>query len=83
MRKTLRTNDGKSKVKLPIQYTCQCCKESKQSTRHREIYTANYMGPCGDSFCFASCDSETCRPISVTVCDECEAEFKKKEVKKT
>ncbi len=55
---------------------CQNCKEEKNSTRSRSIYTKLYQGPCGDSFCYASCDMETCRPITATVCDECHDEIK-------
>jgi hypothetical protein len=62
---------------LTWQNTCQKCKNEDNTTRSREIYTNNYMGPCGDSFCYASCTMETCRSIRVVVCDNCEKELKK------
>lgn len=31
-----------------------------------------YEGPCGDSFCYASCDLESCR--REIVCDKCKKE---------
>lgn len=67
--------------KLGIQHKCQKCGKRKLTTRHREIYTKLYQGPCGDSFCYASCDMETCRPIHMTVCDECAVKMSKKETK--
>lgn len=57
---------------------CQKCGKQKETTRSRTIYTKAYMGPCGDSFCYASCDSQTCRPISAKVCDQCAAGLSKK-----
>lgn len=50
---------------------CQKCKKLVESTRHRTVYTKNYVGSCGDSFCYASCDMETCKPITATICDDC------------
>ncbi len=66
-----------AKKRLPWDKTCQKCRKGKETTRHREIYTKDYMGPCGDSFCYASCDSSSCRPIHVTVCDDCAKEISK------
>lgn len=57
--------------------TCQKCGKQDSSTRRRDIYMKNYTGPCGDSFCYASCDMDSCRSVSVTVCDSCEKELKK------
>ena len=37
------------------------------------MYLPNYIGPCADSFCYASCESTSCRPLDTTVCDECAA----------
>lgn len=65
-----------AKSNLTWRNTCQKCRKRKESTRPRQVYTGAYTGPCGDSFCFASCDMESCRPIDVTVCDECETELK-------
>ena len=64
---------------LGIAYTCQKCTERVVTTRSRKIYTKDYMGPCGDSFCFAGCDSPACRPIDVTVCDDCAKELGRSE----
>jgi hypothetical protein len=57
--------------KLDAHYTCQNCKKRKASSRPREIYLKNYMGPCADSFCFASCDSSSCRPVTMIACETC------------
>ncbi len=65
----------RKKVQLTWQNTCQKCKKSKTSTRHREMRSSIYQGPCGDSFCYASCDMETCVPIHGVVCDECAAKI--------
>ena len=65
------------KVRLGFEYTCQRCRKRVDSTRSRTIYTHNYQGPCGDSFCYASCDMDACRPISVTVCESCSKELGK------
>jgi hypothetical protein len=72
----------KKKVELPLHKTCQKCKKSKTSTRQREMRTELYQGPCGDSFCYHSCDMETCHPIHAAVCDECAAKITGKEKKK-
>ena len=60
-----------TKSKLSIEYTCQSCHKRKQSTRRRSIKVAGFMGPCGDSFCYASCEMDVCRPFTATVCDDC------------
>ena len=65
------------RLKLGFEYKCQKCGKRLPTTRPRSIYTKLYQGPCGDSFCYASCDLETCRPISVTVCDGCEKKLSK------
>lgn len=51
---------------------CHSCGRVKDSTTNREFYTKNYKGPCGDSFCYASCDMEACRPVRRRICTECE-----------
>jgi len=66
-----------ARSKLGWDKKCQKCGKRKESTRHRSVYTKNYQGPCGDSFCYASCDSSSCRPINVTICDECTKEISK------
>lgn len=68
---------SRKKTRLEVQFCCQNCRKDRESTRLREIYLKNFQGPCGDSFCFASCDSSSCRPVRVAVCDECEAKLKK------
>ena len=65
------------KVRLSVEHTCQNCKKRVASTCRREIYTKDYIGPCGDSFCYASCDMSTCRPIVVDVCDTCAVKLSK------
>lgn len=50
-----------------ISTICQSCKKSEKSTRNRSIYGKDYQGPCGDSFCYASCEMSACRSVSVRV----------------
>ncbi len=57
---------------------CHNCGKVKDDTRSRTFYAKNYMGPCGDSFCYASCDMDTCRPTTKTICDSCEKKLAKK-----
>ncbi len=59
--------------KLTWQNRCQKCGKLRKTTMRRTIKTKLYQGPCGDSFCYASCDMETCHPITVTICDACAA----------
>jgi len=56
---------------LGIEHVCQSCKKKKQSTQRRSIYMKVYEGPCDDSFCFASCESPSCKPKSLAICSEC------------
>lgn len=50
---------------------CQKCGRIKSTTRRRVIYDKSYVGPCADSFCYASCDLPACRPYHASVCDAC------------
>lgn len=56
---------------MNIQKVCQNCKLERDTTMRRDIHLPQYVGPCGDSFCYASCTMTTCRPATVTVCEEC------------
>lgn len=53
---------------------CRECGKVKPDTRERTFYTKDFVGPCGDSFCYGSCDSPTCRAVTKVCCDAC---FKK------
>lgn len=64
--------------KLDIAKVCQKCRTSRETTRSRWIYTKKYVGPCDDSFCYASCDLEACKAVSLTICDECAKKIEKK-----
>lgn len=66
-----------SETNLTWRDRCQHCGKLRESTRRREFRTKAYQGPCGDSFCFASCEMEVCRPIDVTVCDGCERKLRR------
>lgn len=59
------------KTKLGFEYTCQNCKKERETTCSRELYSKNFVGPCGDSFCYGSCDMSSCRPTHVKICDAC------------
>lgn len=50
---------------------CSNCEKRKPNAWYREVYLKNYIGPCGDSFCYASCDMAACRPVRVVLCDVC------------
>lgn len=54
---------------------CQKCGKNDKSVAHREMYMPNYQGPCADSFCYASCDSSSCRAVHVSICDLCASEI--------
>jgi hypothetical protein len=51
---------------------CRECGKVKEDTRRRTYYSKSYTGPCADSFCYASCDSPSCRAQENTICDACE-----------
>ncbi len=56
--------------KLVIVSKCQVKGCRSTDAKHRTYYAKNYEGPCGDSFCYASCDMAACRQQSATLCDE-------------
>ena len=58
-------------MSLGIQYTCQNCKQEVKTTRNRSLYAPEFVGSCGDSFCYRSCDLKACHSFNVTVCDDC------------
>ncbi len=55
---------------LTIVSKCQVegCSSTKAS--HRSYYAKDYQGPCGDSFCYASCDMSACHKQDATLCDK-------------
>lgn len=57
-------------AKLQIVDKCQVkgCKSLK--AQRRSYYAKDYQGPCGDSFCYASCDLSACREQSAILCDK-------------
>lgn len=57
--------------------TCQHCKKEDETTRSRTLLLKNYIGPCGDSFCWASCTMSSCKAVEAVVCDNCAKELKK------
>ena len=50
---------------------CHECGVVKSTVWRREYLSKNYQGPCGDSFCYASCDMEACRPVTKQICVNC------------
>jgi hypothetical protein len=52
---------------------CQICRTAKKSTRERRTLNPGYEGPCGDSFCYASCTLDSCvrRDLMIYACDQC------------
>lgn len=65
---TVKVN-GKTVAPEDLSKLCHECGNLKGV--RREVYTKNYMGPCGDSFCYASCDMSACRPQKMQICDGC------------
>lgn len=55
---------------------CFVCGKVSDTTRQRSYTTNNYQGGCGDSFCWASCELSSCKPISVRACESCEKQRK-------
>lgn len=55
---------------LTIVSKCQVdgCKSTDAS--RRSYYAKEYTGPCGDSFCYASCDMSACREQEAVLCDK-------------
>jgi len=64
--------------------TCQICKKEKKDTRERHIKNPDYSGPCGDSFCYRSCDIDSCvtREFTMLSCEACSKKFEKQIAKK-
>lgn len=59
-----------------IDKLCRVCGKVDGTVQRREYTTKNYQGPCGDSFCYASCDMSACRPLVVRACADCEKQKK-------
>jgi hypothetical protein len=59
--------------------TCQICKKEKKDTRDRRVTNPDYSGPCGDSFCYASCDIDSCvtREFTMLSCEPCAEKYAK------
>lgn len=51
---------------------CQRCNSSGYTVHARTFRAKGYKGPCGDSFCYGTCDSPSCKEVSAILCDECE-----------
>lgn len=58
--------------------TCQVCKKQKKDTMTRLVPNKDYQGPCGDSFCYASCDMDSCttREFHIVACKACADKLK-------
>ncbi len=65
--------------------TCQICKKTKKDTRERRVPNPGYSGPCGDSFCYGSCDIDSCvtREFTMMSCEACSKKFEAQVNKKT
>ena len=60
-----------------LEKVCKECCQVKEDTRPRTYYAKNYQGPCGDSFCYASCEMSACRPETANICGTCEKKLSK------
>lgn len=65
-----------------IDSVCRLCGKVRGDVAEREYFTANYSGPCGDSFCYHSCDSSSCFPQRGRVCKPCADSHKRPAVKR-
>ena len=62
-------------MKLVTKCQVEDCKSTKAAPR---TYLAKgYEGPCGDSFCYHSCDSPACKEQHHTLCDKHYKELRK------
>ncbi len=58
---------------------CQKCLKNDKSVRLHTYYSKEYIGPCGDSFCYASCSMEECKKVQAFLCTTCLIKEKKDE----
>lgn len=56
---------------------CRLCGKVRDDVATREWFAPNYQGGCGDSFCWASCDSTSCKPQQSRVCKPCADKHKR------
>lgn len=56
---------------------CQGCGVRGDDVKHRAPRSKEYKGPCGDSFCYATCDSPSCRSIECILCSDCTSKVEK------
>lgn len=63
----------KKKAERAAEKKCEICNKKNDTVRTRRTKNEEYQGGCGDSFCWASCDMDTCktREFSVRMCDTC------------
>lgn len=81
---TLRKKDAPKKITIALKdldKVCRKCGTVQESTRQRTYKSKDYVGPCGDSFCFSSCDMSACHPVTEQICNKCEKKLAKKESK--
>lgn len=57
-------------MKLNIVTKCQVEGCDSTEASYRRFFAKDYQGPCGDSFCYASCDMSACREQSAILCDK-------------
>lgn len=63
--------------KLEIVTKCQIRGCRSTEAHERSYFAKNYEGPCGDSFCYASCDMSTCKTQTAVLCDKHYKELRK------
>lgn len=57
------------KQEIALGERCQKC--GRGGAEERDYYAKDYEGPCGDSFCYASCRLSACRPQRARLCAAC------------
>lgn len=57
-------------MKLKLVTKCQVDGCDSAEAVGRRYHAKDYVGPCGDSFCYASCDMSTCKEQSAVLCEK-------------
>lgn len=63
--------------RLEIVVKCQVKGCRSTDAHERSYFAKNYEGPCGDSFCYASCTLSSCKSQRAILCDKHYKELKK------
>lgn len=70
-------SDKKLPVVQPLKVKCQVKGCRSTDTQEYSYYAKNYVGRCGDSFCYPSCDLSACKEQRDWLCKKHYLELKK------